>query len=545
MRAIFVRWSPLLLLLLIGSIYTGFRIKVHSWESYAYAASAEGFYSLPYEHSTHNSAIAEMPDFNHYHPNHPLLYLMVYLIYNLLSPHFSGISALAIVQALNIIMSLAALALSYWIALKLSGSTPFSLLTTAILAFTNVYWYQSLSGEVYIGAFLFMALSFALLLGKWGYPGATLGALSYGLAAGFHILAVPFYLVALFLICSDKLCSPRRRLSRAGLFTGVSLLMGFLLYILPFITLMPVGSVKNYFQTMTLYSSVLGSYRTLLYRQGWATVMEVLKLFREGAEYAMNALLSLPHPAWAYLMLLAILLLIALYLLGREKRPLQSALLLWAGLYFAVIIMIVPDVNDYWCLMVFPLTLFSALSLKGLLKRRYLLPLLGAVAATLFTRHFVTDIYPKATLREERFYAIDRFKEELKGYDELFFIIDAGDLVIPEFWRLIHERGEGGLEYIYNRGSYFYYVVGDRYERDLEAAARRLESRAGRFLLICEKSQVDLEGVNSIFTAKGYRSTLLHSRSAEVAAKYYKRSCNHYKGEYIQKNLVVYLYERN
>jgi len=80
MRCAQNHWPFLFLLATYTLVLVSFPLSIQAMESYAYAASAEGYYNLANTFAIAAEG-ARIPDFSQYHPNHPLPHLIASVLY--------------------------------------------------------------------------------------------------------------------------------------------------------------------------------------------------------------------------------------------------------------------------------------------------------------------------------------------------------------------------------------------------------------------------------------------------------------------------------
>lgn len=573
------RYYPLFGLLAVAFIYFFFNINVHTWESYAFAGSIEGFYNLLFEHSIHNPRTAGFPDFQNYHPNHPLLHSIVFLIYSFLTLFGLEVNSLFLVQTFNILFSLGALSVWYFIMVRLSKSRLFAFLSILICAFTNVFWYQGQSGEVYAGPFFFLSLCFFMLInfeetikrGKTSGTYPVCAGLFWGIATGFHILSAAFIVVVLYHLVMTK----KRFKKESGDFNLIRVMSAFSLagglagiavYVIPFLTLYKVSSITEYYHLIGIYSDVFGLWTLISnYNPGvpgllvhiWFSIGSVMKALIIGNGRIFGILRYALFLPFAFFSIKA--------LFFPEKNRFLGFLLIWFWWYFITIALIIflQDVNDYWLYNIVPFIMFLLLKVKTVLTpegrsednhrlawRKVILPLvMAAIVLLSFIYNFYYEIFPKARIQESTFYQTAGAADLLENYNSFLVITDPGDLVMPEFWylgRLLKKReNPGTLKYIFNKDSYFPALVGAKFEEDLQKVTRQLANETDEFILISDKSLIDTSQIEKNFAEQNYSAAVLFDKPEEAGTKYYKKACGDYINPVMKKNLIVYLFSRS
>lgn len=540
---------------IIALIYALFRIKVHTWESYSFATSAQGLFSLVQEHSLHNRHAYLFPDFSHYHPNHPLSHLLVYSFYKI-SLFFSlPISPLYIAQWTNIIFGILSLAACFKLLRKLNISYATSTLIIAIYGFTDLHWYQSQSGEVYILSFFFLICSF-LYFSSYLEKSVSkirrnlyllLSAFFYSLSVGFHIIAFfSCFVYLLLFIFNYNNTKDRSSIIDLFKFILISMTIGIVIYILPFVTVLKVDSLKTYYNLITLYSDIFGIGIGMSFRNGHVVSFFIHELLT-GITYFMKSILIADF--WTSTIrysLFAIVTILGIISLFKKQILSTLMLLIWTYTYFIVIIFIIgiSDVNDYWLFVLFPFIAFLIIQLETFFSSRYL-HLIGIVVCFLiFTINFSTDIYPKSSIKTKDYYFSSIVENELVKKMNFVFMLGLGDKVFPELWYLSNIVHNPNVFVQFDQDAYFPLSVGNRFEYDIEILLKNINENFNDFIFIYDADSQGPEQLKNEFIKNGFTGRVILTRTSTIRTKYLRKSCGEYDDNGLTKNLIVSEFSR-
>ncbi|GAB4432277.1 MAG: hypothetical protein OHK0011_15130 [Turneriella sp.] len=249
-HGLFVAFLALYALLLI--LYP---MGMQAMESYAYAAAAEGYYNLATTFTVMNEA-ANIPNFSHYHPNHPLPHLMASLAFRL-----AKIPALQTFQAMNFAGTIAFLCLHYSLALRIFRRALPATLATALSGFSYAVWASALSGEVQMLALAFLLAGFNYLVSFLQAEPDTVNPRLL-LAGLFYVIAVAFHQAAFFVIIPAAVAAlmhsrSRRSLSTYAQASAIVIFGWALFYIFLLVLLLDIQSFSQYLDTLFVYRHIL------------------------------------------------------------------------------------------------------------------------------------------------------------------------------------------------------------------------------------------------------------------------------------------------
>lgn len=245
---------------LISAVYFLFPIEIHTWESYWYASGIEGLFQV---RSLYDFFIPGMKypalNFNIYHPNHPLLHALSYIFYQLFLFFNIEIRAINIIQNINLVIAIIAIIFTYKIIYLLSKDYLFSSLLSLLLAFTDICWYYSFSGEVYIAPYSMMLVTFYLLLlihkkleeHESVNHIVILASITFSIALAFHLLVFPFCIVILYMLWKYNKTFPHFNF-KLSLITGcfITILFICLFYILLPILIIDINSFDKFYEAI-------------------------------------------------------------------------------------------------------------------------------------------------------------------------------------------------------------------------------------------------------------------------------------------------------
>jgi hypothetical protein len=249
---------PRLALAFVALLLMTVWLRVHSWESYMYAASAEGFFRM----SEMFSAVyggAPLPEISRYHPYHPLFHMLVENLWRAASTIArvlggSGtLSALSIAVVLNKASALAAAVLAFRILCRLLGDPWSAGLSVGGLFFTKAFLFGAFSGDAHMASLALFLGSLELVLrptdtGVCEDHRAVLAATLFSLGAGMN-LAIFFYgLLPLAVLLAG------RRLRAAGIAMGLSAVILFCIYVVTPVLLFDLEDLAAYSRLFGIYS---------------------------------------------------------------------------------------------------------------------------------------------------------------------------------------------------------------------------------------------------------------------------------------------------
>ena len=242
-------------LILYAAVLFFLPLKIQTIESYAYAMTAEGYFDISKGFAAAQPGV-KIPDFSRFHPNHPMLHMVIAFLYDNLK-----VSALNTFRMINAASSLVALAFLYFASYLLWKRIAVSIVIIAMLAFSHTFWNSALSGEVHLPAVAFLAAAtYYLLRYLVGEPKQENRHLL--VAAGFFSLAIIFHLLAFFTIMPVVLAVLSHSVKKEKwklYFQALGLvLLGFgVFYVGLLVYKLNIESVSQYFSVMTVYAHIV------------------------------------------------------------------------------------------------------------------------------------------------------------------------------------------------------------------------------------------------------------------------------------------------
>ncbi|MFZ5627728.1 MAG: hypothetical protein ACOY5B_01265 [Spirochaetota bacterium] len=228
---------------------------LQAMESYAYAAAAEGYYNLATTFAVMNES-ANIPNFSHYHPNHPLPHLIASMAFRL-----GGIPALQVFRSMNFAGTLVFLCLHYAIALRIFRRTVQATLATALSGVSYAVWASALSGEVQMVSLAFLLAGFYCLVSYFqAAPDTVNPRLLF--AGMFYVIAVAFHQASFFAGIPAAVAALSHSRSRRSLwlYAQVASIVIFgwaFFYILLLVFLLDIQSLNQYLDTLFVYRHIL------------------------------------------------------------------------------------------------------------------------------------------------------------------------------------------------------------------------------------------------------------------------------------------------
>jgi hypothetical protein len=541
-KNIFKKFYPAVILLIIGFIYLFFKIKTHTWETYMYAISLENVFDLRSQYVLSNLHAVDFPYINFYHPNHPLLYLMGYVIQNILIQYNLNINSLNIIQLINIIAGLTAIAVSYFIAFKISRSKLFSSLTMAVIAFLDVYWYQSSSGEVYIVSYALICASFLCLIIIYQSPNKNLRwmlltSILSGLALGFHLLSGIFFMVLFFfLILIKKEKKDFKLLSHLAILILTGLTAFTVFYIAPFIFYYKVTTISSFVQIISLYSPQFGFWNTE--NINFFTIfIGIFKSLWIGFEYISRAILQTDSIIINIIRIMICIFLI-FHLLYSGKTIFKKIFIIWFWIYFIAIALLLklPNVNDYWCFNLYPLIYMILLEINKAQSPVKLL-IFSFLVMILFCINFMNDIYPKYNVKNEQFYLSSRMKPLCNPT----IVVVMNNYMYQELWFNLTCFKNKKIYYIFEENFYRH----SDYENALNLLIDQLKNE-GELELMADQNTPTYFKIINIIKANSFVEITHKELNENQDIRLYKYSIGNQDKQFkfVYKNIVLSLYKK-
>ncbi len=518
----------LLLLLVVFAVFTRiFPLRVQAIEPYLYAASAEGYYDLSTTFAAAQPGV-RLPNFSGYHPNHPLLHAVVALVHRI-----TGIGALQLFKAMNLMAALCCLSLVYVISLKLRWPRPVALFNAGVLAATYAFWVGALSGEVHLVA-VALQLASMLFLVKF-LQGEEKAGTSLRIATLLFALSVSVHLAAVFWGISFAAAvlvhpgpnRPRLYVQCISIFAFVLLAV----YGVLLVAILKIDSFAVYKSTMMIYT-----YLQHVRYTGLEWIITLLKSMGQSLAFGLSW--------WAVLlkMTLGILFVAGVWQLsrGRAVRGIKVLLLCWpiAYIFSHAVFGARADSIHSWLFTITGLVFafgFLAERIIGRPELRiYLVLFIGIVAGN----NLLFGILPNSRLTNSEFlYAEDPQVLlsgngiDLAGAHRVPLVVLAKDpvLTFPEIWNLGSQLG-------YKNQVHFIYCCGKNGYREPLAEYARVTAEF--FLLVDEIS----DEMPQMLEALGRKYRLLAEKRGEVnpatlvSSIYFERT----KGYRIRKEVRIY-----
>jgi hypothetical protein len=414
---------------------------VHTWETYYYTGSLNHFI-----HAQDMKPPAMQLDLPYdrllclHYTQHPILYYFTYLICN---NFFSLKDGLIIVLWFNILSGILACWVCYQICLVQTRSQLLAIIIMPMIAFSDVFWYQCLSGEVYIQPLLFLLLSFYFLIQS---EMATenlqsinkkiiMATLAAAIAMAFHMFSGLFYVVILFFLIEMKRKNHHfRLLFMSGISVLIMVLFFISVYVIPYVAIFQLSSIRDWSQLIFLHTHHWGvwhvPFKFIFFETIWSFII--------GTKHLLHAIVS-GFSIFAIILRIFLLVIFSYtiwfhFFRNKEKSIAQKLLLLWFFIYFLFITINVPMVNDYWCFIIFPMIMFSLSGLTQCMKEKHLMYALMLVLCFIMSINFFDDIYPKSRIKKDDFFILSKAKKEINEAKEIIMI--GNKHLLGEIWNL-------------------------------------------------------------------------------------------------------------
>ena len=512
-----------LILFCIALVYYGFRINVHTWETYYYTGCLDSFIhvqdmkpptlklSLPYE-----KLICL-----HY-TQHPILYCVTYMICKYF---FALKDGLVIVQLLNILSGIVGCFISYQVCLSLSQSRLLSVCLMLIVAFSDIYWYQCLSGEVYIQPFVFLVLSYYFLVNPEIFENersnckqVVYTSFAAGCAMSFHMFSALFYIVILYYLFELKKKNTNFKLQ---FMTGISVFIMTIFfcftYVIPYVIIFEPNTISDWFQIVFLHTHNRGIWHVPLK----FVIFETIWSFFIGTKHLLHAFVS-GFSLFAIITRL-IILFICCYSVwnfifrDKEKKIEKKILLVWFITYFFFITINVPMVNDYWCFLIFPMVLFVILVLQQHIKMNYLIYALVLAICLMMSINFIDDIFPKNKIRQEDFFILTKEEKSIENINHIVML--GNKSLLSELW-YIHQKYE--RKKVYYHAPDLQFKSNNDFLESFKSLAARIDEN--NFLLILDGTSRDVVRSSRLIKKLGIKFEKLFNISREYQVNELKTS---------------------
>jgi hypothetical protein len=510
---------PIAAFVMISWIYFSYGIHVHTWESYFYAGSIDNFIpvsdmappglklSLPY-----NDLICI------YYTQHPLLYVGVYWIHKRL-PH---INPLNIVQTINLMLGMIGLWGVYLILKKLFD-TIIACEGLLLISFLDVYWYQTLSGEVYIGAFSFLSLSFYCLINVINcndQPKKFVHmCICFGIAVWFHLYASIFGLIILFDILKWHKPLPLR-LRYLLVFGMLSFIFFISAYVLPYFLLTSICSLYELSQLLFIHSNIWGIWQI----PDHLMPVEIIYSLFTGYRHMLHAIISgngLVSHVFRLFIGACIGIFVMRYLIKRNKNRILNICLLCFGSYFLMLTILihVPQVNDNWCLCLFSLILFIMYGYQSFLITHKGKLLMGVMIIVVFLINGTNDIFPKNRLINHHFFLAEGVNDQIAQYEKIVFM--GNHNILSQAWHIFYQNDNKRPQMNYIHPPYEYPQI-VQYQQDLLNYIRRSLTNNDKILMISAENDRWLRLTVHLIKSFGYSIQPVFQKTLTIDPKTYK-----------------------
>ena len=513
---------PFFTFVIICCVYISFCINVHTWESYFYAGSIDNF--IPVSDMAPPGQDLSIP-YNDliciYYTQHPLLYFGVYFVHMV----FPDINPLNIAQTFNMILGIIGFWGVYLILQKLFNDIILSCLGVLLISFIDVYWYQSLSGEVYIGAFSFLSLSFYSLLNVNYSDQHKISkeflnmSLFYGIAVWFHLYGSIFGLIVAFDILKNNALL-RTRLFYLMIFCIISAIFFITAYVLPYLIFTSVNTFSTLSTLLFIHSTIWGIWQIPDHLMPVEIIFSIFTGFKHnlyaiisGNELSVNIIRTFIG-IWVGIHFIR-------YLITPQKNRILNLCLLWFSSYFLVLTTLihVPNVNDNWCLSLFSLVLFILYSYRSFLISSKGKLLIGFLALMLLMINGTNDVFPKNCVPNKSFFVADGLKEKISSYESILFM--GNHNILSQAWNIFYMGKMKASQLRYLHPPYEYSII-VQYQKDLLKIVNTALKHNDKMLLISAENDQYVRLSIHLLQSKGFNVQPIFQKKISVNPKIYK-----------------------
>lgn len=525
-----------LTLLLIFIVYLSFPLNTHTWESYYYSGCLDHFIDAEDMQPVKTLKIPYSKFLCIHYTQHPALY---YTAYFLCHTFFSLKDGLIIVSYLNICLALLSYIVCYFLCFNITRSPILSCIMILFLSFSDIHWYQSLSGEVYVGPFLFIVIAAYYLFIPYvqsksieEYHTNTIYASVFlGLAIIFHMFACLFYFVFLYYLYEIKKQNPKFKVFRQlFICSGIIFLFYIFAYVLPYIVIVKINSFQSLLQVIFLHTNNWGIWHVPLKY----VPFEIAYSFVVGTKHFLHAIISgigLFESLLRFLIFACCMGALYFFFVNRQKNIIQKILLVWFSIYYLAIIVNVPMVNDYWIFNLFPLMLFLIIELQHHLNNKLLISIFTILSIVVFYVNFNNDIYIKSKTTSSEFFVLSKVKPVLKEYKHI--VMMGRNLVLSEIFYL-HQSNQTKTKFYYHRSDTMYPSKGSF----LTAFKKRCDKIPGKyFLFIIDGQGKDKVRISHYLEELNMKEKLIFHVEKKYNPQMYKTAIG-----IIEKPFAIHLY---
>lgn len=386
-------------------IYLLFPLNIHTWESYLYSDIIDNLQDLKDIFIFQNHKLEDYlinSNINLFHPNHPLPHLMTRAIYKMMGGAL--FDSLKIAQLINSIAGAIGVLYMFKILKNLSFKNLDALLGSLILGFSHLYWYQSISGEVYsiattLGLIIFEKIS-QKTEGELDYQSKRSLPFLIGLAFISHMLSF-FYLPAIFFMGHTNTTSFLISFIKRNYFIIISLIcFTFLFYVAPHLSTTNHQS-KNYFlYVIGAYTKIFGFWNNSdsnlnIFTTIATSIRHLSKAFLAGENIIFESI--------NYIIILFTIFTGIKIVIRKEKSKMAMGCVIILVTYYLLIAFIInlPKVNDYWIFMTPYILILIFVKLKDFVYSRTIFTFLFFL---FFSANLILAIYPQNNLGEKSYW---------------------------------------------------------------------------------------------------------------------------------------------
>jgi len=517
-------------------IYISFPLNTHTWESYYYSGCLDHFIDAEDMQPVKTLKIPYTEFLCIHYTQHPALY---YTAYFLCHTFFSPKDGLTIVSYLNICLAFLSYIVCYFLCFNVTRSPILSCIMILFLSFSDVHWYQSLSGEVYVGPFLFIVIATYYLFSPYvqsksieKYHTFTIYASVFlGLAILFHMFSCLFYFVFVYYLYEIKKQNPQFKIcSQLFICSGIIFLFYISAYVLPYIFYVKIDSFQSLLQVMFLHTNNWGIWHVPLKY----VPFEIAYSFIVGTKHMLHAIIAgigLFESLLRLFILLSCMGALYLFFVNKQKNIIQKILLVWFIIYYLAIIVNVPMVNDYWIFNLFPLMLFLIIELKHHLNNKLFISIFTILSIFVFYVNFNNDIHIKSQTNPSDFFVLSTVKPVLKEYKHI--VMMGKNLLLSEIYYL-HQSNQTKTKFYYHRSDTMY-PSKDFFLTRFKKLCDKIPEK--NFLLIIDGQGKDKVRISYLLKELNMKENLIFHLEKKYTPQMYKTAIG-----LIEKPFAIHLY---
>lgn len=396
-------------------------------ESYVYAGALEGFFDTTEGHLGMSPWLRDYYSYGVYHPNHPLLHLLGYVLQKGFQILGWKLTALNAVIAINTIFGIFGIVFFYRLLRLFTSEKLFATLMSFVLMFSDMYWFLSKSGEAYVSGQCFNILATYFIIKfsrerKLKY--VLYQAICLGISMAFHSLFVFMLLPQFYIFYNIE----NKKFSKsffkiAGIVFVTMLLFGISFYILPLYFSIGAKSLSQMTKVFLLYGDEMGVW-TKPFNGLWQFLTQVVILpFFSGTLHFSYGILDGIRPINIFFRGLLILSFSWIFWKSFRNKSIENRyMLLWFLFYFVFTcyILFLPYDMTYWVFILPPFVFMLFLCLKDLSSRKFF-PFM--IVIILFFNNFFSDILPKYLAEEESYFQVNHIADEVVDANQMAIVI--------------------------------------------------------------------------------------------------------------------------